>query len=77
MVPVFCDEDVFHTVEGILSQTHLRRTSLASFLGFHYAKILPHCNGCYISGSGLDDAVIEAEVFRKRILISNLTESHY
>ena len=30
------------------------------FGGFHYANILPHCNGCYTSGSGLDDAVIEA-----------------
>ena len=33
--------------------------------------------GCYISGSGLDDALIEADVFRKRTLISILTESHY
>ena len=47
------------------------------FVGFHYAKILPHCNGCYISGSGQDDAVIETEGFRKRILISFLIESHY
>ena len=26
---VFCDEDDFHTVAGILNQTHLRRTSMA------------------------------------------------
>ena len=47
------------------------------FVGFHYAKILPHCIGCYISGSGLDDALIEAEVFEKRTLISIPTEIHY
>ena len=44
---------------------------------FHYAKILPRCVGCYISGSDLNDALIEAEVFGKRTLISILTGSHY
>ena len=44
---------------------------------FHYAKILPHCIDCYTSGSGLDDALIDAEVVRKRTVISILTESHY
>ena len=36
---------------------------------FHYAKILPRCIGCYISGSDLDDALFEAELFMKRVLI--------
>ena len=34
MMHVFCDEGVFHTVAGILSQTHLRRTSIACLEGF-------------------------------------------
>ena len=43
------------------------------FAVFHYAKILPGCIGCYISGSDLDDALFEAELF----VISILTGSHY
>ena len=77
MMPVFCDEGVFYTVAGILIQTLLRRTSMVCLYMFHYAKILPHCIGCYISGSGLDDALIEAEVFEKRTLNSIPTEIHY
>ena len=37
---------------------------------FHYAKI------CYIRGD-LDNAIFEAELFVKRVLISILTGSHY
>ena len=44
---------------------------------FHYAKILPRCIGCYIRGSDMDDAIFEAELFVKRVLISILTWSHY
>ena len=47
------------------------------FVGVHYAKILPHCIGCYISGSGLDDALTEAAIFKKRTLISITTENNY
>ena len=35
------------------------------FGGFHYAKILPQCNGCYISNSGMDDAVIKSRGFQE------------
>ena len=38
---------------------------------FHYAKILPRCIGCYISGSDLDDALIETGVFGKSALKVN------
>ena len=47
------------------------------FARFHYAKILLRCIGRDITGTGLDDALIEATVFGKRTLIAILTESHY
>ena len=75
-MPVFCDEGVFHTVASIQSDTFTADIN-GIFGRFHYAKILPHCNGCYISNCDLDDAVIEAEGFMKRTLIEILTESHY
>ena len=77
-MPVFCDEGVVsHGCRYSESDTFTADIN-GMFVGFHYGKILPRCNGCYTSGSGHDDDVIEAEeCFRKRILISILTESHY
>ena len=75
---VSCDEGVRASHGCRYSESDTFAADIYGMFGwFHYAKILPHCNGCYISGSGLDDALIEADVFRKRTLISILTESHY
>ena len=42
-----------------------------------FYQILPRYIGCYISGNGLNDAPIKAEVYEKRTLISIPTGSHY
>jgi len=70
MIYVFCNEGVFLT-DRFAAEIN------GMFVGFYNAKILPHCNGCSYMGSGLDNAVIEAKVFKKRTLISILIESHY
>ena len=49
----------------------------AMLVAFHYTKVLLRCTGRYISGSGLDDALIEAEFFGKQTLNSGLAGSHY
>ena len=66
MMPVFCDEGVLHTVADILmSQSDDTFADIyGMFGGFHYARIL-------LSGSGLDDALVEAEVSGKRTLIDS------
>ena len=77
-IPVFCDEGVFHTVAAILLSEPEMFTDIYDMLGaFHYTKVLLRCTVRYISGSGLDDAPIEAEFFGKQTLNSVLSGSHY
>ena len=77
-IPVFCDEGVFHTVADILLSEPEMFTDIYAMLGaFHYTKVLLRCTGRYISGSGLDDALIEADIFGKQTLNSVLSGSHY
>ncbi len=40
---------------------------------FHMAKVLLRCAGKYLTGSGMEDALIESEVFGKRVLQSLLS----
>ena len=44
---------------------------------FHYAKVLLRCNGKYLSGSGMDDALIESDIFGKKTLPTVLAGGHY
>ena len=44
---------------------------------FHIAKVLLLCAGRYITGSGLDDALIEGQVFGKKTILSVLSGGHY
>ena len=77
-IPVFWDEGVFHTVADILLSEPEMFTDIYAMLGaFRYTKVLLRCTGRYISGSGLDDALIEAEFFGKQTLNSVLAGSHY
>ena len=36
--------------------------------GFHMAKYVQHCIGKYIQGSGLDDTLVESQVFWKKVI---------
>ena len=44
---------------------------------FHLTKVLLRCVGRFLTGSGVDDALIEAGVFGKKVLVSVLSGSHY
>ena len=53
-------------------------SEVLSCLGmFHYCKVLLRCNGRLLIGNGLDDGLIEADVFGKKVLQSVLAGSHY
>ena len=51
---------------------------LVPFLaGFCMAKCVRHCIGKYIQGSVLDDALVEAQVFGKKVIEQMLNGTHY
>lgn len=78
IMPVVSDDGVFHTVVDILLNEPDTFADLFLMLGmFHMAKVLLRCAGRYLSGSGVDDALIECEVFGKKTLAAVLSGSHY
>ena len=51
---------------------------LSPMLGnFHLTKALLRCAGRYLTGNGVDHALIEGEVFEKKVLVSVLSGGHY
>ena len=44
---------------------------------FHWTRVLLKCQGKYLRGSGVDDALIECSVFGKGVLETVLNGSHY
>ena len=44
---------------------------------FHMAYVLLQCAGRYITGSGVDDALIEGPVFGETAILSVLSGGHY
>ena len=51
--------------------------SISCLGGFCMAKCVRHCIGKYIQGSVLDDALVEAQVFRKKVIEQMLNGTHY
>ena len=77
-MPVFSDEGVFHTVADIVMADPTQFEDLFPMLGmFHYTKVLLGCAGRYLLGGGVDDVLVENEVFGKKVLHSVLNETHY
>ena len=73
---MFCDEGVFHRVADILLSEPEMFADIYAMLGaFHYTKVLLRCTGRYISDSGLDDALVEADFFGKQTLNYVLPEA--
>lgn len=76
--PVFCDEGVFHTVADILMAEPETFADIHGMMGmFHWVKVLLKCAGRYLRGSGIEDGLIETEVFGKLTLNSVLEGTHY
>ena len=76
-LPIFCDEDVYYIVIYIFIYIfiyiYLKFRNEFKMLvpysgGFHMAKCLQRCTGKYIQGSGLDDALVETQVFGKKVI---------
>ncbi len=78
VIPVFCDEGVFHTVADILMAEPVTFADVHGMMGmFHWAKVLLKCAGRYLRGSGMEDGLIETEVFGKLTLNAVLEGTHY
>jgi hypothetical protein len=78
IIPVFCDEGVFHTVADILMDQPAKFADIHGMMGmFHWVKVLLKCAGHFLRGSGIEDGLIETEIFGKMTLNSVLEGSHY
>ena len=77
-LPIFCGEGVYRIVVDIYLKCPNEFKMLVPCLrGFHMAKGVQHCIGKYIRGSGLDDALVETQVFRKKVIEQVLNGTHY
>ena len=75
---IFCDEGVYCIVVDIYLKCPNEFKMLVPCLGaFHMAKCVQHYTGKYIRGSGLDDALVETQVFGKKVIEQMLNGTHY
>ena len=69
IVTVFCDKEVFGTVNHIyLNQYEQFQNLLPTPGAFPMAKIAQHSAGKYIRASGFEDALMEAKTFGVKIV---------
>lgn len=65
---------MFHTVVDILLNEPDTSSDMFPMIGMcHMAKVLLLCAGRYLSGSGVDNALTECEVFGRRTLAAVLS----
>ena len=78
VIPVFADEGVYHTLADILMEEHEEFSDVHGMMGnFHWAKNLLKCSGRFLRGSGMDDALVENQIFGKNVLNQALEGRHY
>lgn len=78
VLPIVCDEGVFHIVVDITLNNPDDFGDLYPMMGmFHMTKVALRCAGRYITGSGIDDALIECDIFGIKTLDSVLKGKHY
>lgn len=78
ILPLFCDEGVFHTVADIVTHEPHAFSGIFPMMGmFHYGKVLLRCAGQLLMSTGLDDGIIECGIFGKKVLQSVLSGPHY
>ena len=78
VIPVFCGEGVYQFVMDIMLNEPSTFADIFAMLGtFHMTKVLLRCCGKYLTGSGVDDAMIEGGIFGKKVLVSVLSGGHY
>ena len=75
---IFCVEGVYRIVVDIYLKCPNEFKMLLPCVGrFHMVKCMHHCIGKYIQGSGLDDALVETQVFGKKVIEQMLNSTHY
>ena len=78
ILPVFCDEGVFRIFLDIFLAHPTEFDCLLPMLGsFHMAKIALGAAGKYVKGSGLDDTLVETQVFGIKTIEAVLGGTHY
>ena len=76
-LPIFCDEGVFRIAFDIVLSNPIEFDKLIPMLGsFHTAKVVEHCIGKYLRGSGVEDALFETGVFGLKAVESMMNGSH-
>ena len=76
-LPNFCYEGVYRIVVYIYLKCANEFQMLVLCLGgFHMAKCVQHCIGKYIRGTCLDDALVETQVFGKKVIEQVLNGTH-
>ena len=77
-IAVVSDEGVYHTVIDIIMNEPETFKDVFPMLGMsHFVKVLLRCAGRYISGSGLDDTLIECGGFGPKTLSTGISGGHY
>ena len=77
-LPFVVDEGVYQYIVDIYLHSPDMFTNIFPILGsFHMVKIACKCAGKYLRGSGIEDALIENEIFRPGVLDTVLSGKHY
>ena len=77
-IPVWCDEGVFAPAMDIIRHEPESFKDIFLCMGpFHWTKILLRCQGRLLRGSGIDDGLVECDVFGPGVKDSVLNGSHY
>ena len=78
VLPLVSDEGVFAIIADIiLAEPDCFADIYPLMGGFHMQKILLRCCGSYLMGSGIEDALVEANIFEKKIVQQALAAKHY
>lgn len=78
VLPIISDEGVFQIVQYIVLSNPGDFDDLYPIMGmFHMTKVVLHCADRYITGSGMDDAMIVYGIFGIKTLDEVLEGKHY
>ena len=78
VLPLWADEGVFCIIADIyLHEPDTFKDIFPCMVPFHWCRILLRCAGKLLRGTGIDDAVVECEIFGPVVVESALNGSHY
>ena len=78
VLPLWADEGVFNIIVDIYLHEPDTFKNIFPCMGpFHWCWIILRCAGKLLRGTGIDDAMIECEIFGPVVIESALNGSHY